>query len=183
MIGLRSLKMAWDGFAGEHTSCEIPKKVLEFYLSIRYLRIAIMKTALRIILPLVLTFLLVGLLFASSVLKDRSLGASSKNGNVSVVWQTVSETNVVMFEVWRAPISPQGAIQDFTFAGSVSPHGVGREYEFIDQAPFKVATNLFAYKVRVVFQDGTSAESEIVRTAALSSTAKRTWGSIKAMFR
>jgi hypothetical protein len=66
---------------------------------------------------------------------------------------------------------------------SVNPFGAGREYQFIDQQPFKVTTNVFAYKVRVFFQDGTYADSEVVTTAAVSSTAKRTWGSIKAMFR
>jgi hypothetical protein len=142
-----------------------------------------MKPALRTIFSILLIALLVGQLFATSVLKDKSLGASPKNGSISVVWQTVNETNVASFEIWRAAVSPQGVVQEFTFAGSVSPLGAGREYEFIDQTPYKTTTNLFAYKVRVIFQDGTSAESEVVRTAALSSTAKRTWGSIKAMFR
>ena len=170
-------------FVQGHTSNGFLKKVLEFDWSFMYLLPANMKTALRLIIPLVLTMLVVGQLFASSVIKDYSLGASPKNGNVSVVWQTVNETNVLRFEIWRAAISSQGMVQEFTFAGSVNPLGTGRQYEFIDQAPFKVTNNLFVYKVRVVFQDGTFADSDVVKTMAVSSTAKRTWGSIKAMFR
>jgi hypothetical protein len=178
------LETGLDAFVRGHTACEFLKKVLEFDWSMMYLLPANMKTALRLIIPLVSTALAVGQLFAGSVIKDYSLVASPKNGNVSVIWQTVNETNVLRFEIWRAPVSLQtGAAQEFTFAGSMNPLGAGRQYEFIDQAPFKVTNNFFVYKVRVVFQDGTFADSDVVKTEALSSTAKRTWGSIKAMFR
>jgi hypothetical protein len=148
-----------------------------------YLLSVNMKNALKAILVLLLSVFAAGQLFAGVVIKDNSLGATPGFNGIRVVWQTVNETNVARFEIWRASISAQGSVGEFGFAGSVDLHGVGREYDFTDQVPFKATSNLFAYKVRIVFLDGSSADSEVVRTLALSSTAKKTWGSIKAMFR
>jgi len=132
-----------------------------------------MKTRARLILLLLFTMLLLQQMMAGAVVKDKSFGARPENGDVRVVWQTVNETDVVRFEIWRAPVSREGVVQEF----------VGIQYEFTDASAYKVTANLFAYRLRVVFQDGSYSDSDVVKTSALSSTAKRTWGSIKAMFR
>ena len=142
-----------------------------------------MKTRARLILLLLFTMLLLQQMMAGAVVKDKSFGARPENGDVRVVWQTVNETDVVRFEIWRAPVSREGVVQEFAPVGTMNPHGVGIQYEFTDASAYKVTANLFAYRLRVVFQDGSYSDSDVVKTSALSSTAKRTWGSIKAMFR
>jgi hypothetical protein len=139
-----------------------------------------MKNLATLILPLLLLVLIVGTLDAT-VIKDKPT-ASSSNGNVYVSWSTISESNVLRFEVFRAQVI-KNVIGDFAKVGSVDPQGPGRPYEFIDKNVFKTTGSVFAYKVRVVFQDETSSDSEVTTTAVLSSTFKQTWGSIKALFR
>ena len=135
-----------------------------------------------VLLLLMLTAVVCTQSFAAVIIKDNSVAATPTSLGIKVVWMTVSETNVSSFEVWRAAII-SGNIQEFTRVTSVDPHGSGIEYEWTDTAPFKTSSNFFAYKVRVVFFDGSISESVIVKSSPLSSTAKRTWGSIKAMFR
>jgi hypothetical protein len=139
-----------------------------------------MKRIVRLILPLFLALIVVGTVYAI-VIKDRPT-ASPSNGNVIVSWTTVSESSVLRFDVMRAQVL-QGVPQDFHVAGSVEPQGAGKPYEFVDHDVFKNAGGLFAYKVRVVFQDQSFSDSDIATTMLVSNTYRRTWGSIKAMFR
>jgi hypothetical protein len=139
-----------------------------------------MKNVATLILPLLLLFLIVGSVDAT-VIKDKPT-ASSSNGKVSVSWSTISEANVLRFEVFRAQVM-KNVIGDFAKIASVDPHGTVEPYMFVDANVFKTTGSVFAYKVRVVFQDGTYSDSEVTTTAVLSSTFKQTWGSIKALFR
>jgi hypothetical protein len=139
-----------------------------------------MKNVSTLILSLLLMLLFVGAANAT-VIKDKPR-ASSSNGNVFVSWSTISETNVLRFDVLRAQVI-KDVIGDFVNVGAVEPQGSGKAYEFIDKNVFKSAGSVFAYKVRVVFQDQTFLDSEVTTTAVLSSTFKQTWGSIKALFR
>jgi hypothetical protein len=96
-------------------------------------------------------------------------------GTIRVDWTINSESGVDHYEVWRT-------------SGSVSfcrivQHGI---FYFNDTDLYKTEDQYFSYQVKAIGSlDGTvQGQSEIRGISFITnSTAKRTWGSIKAMFR
>ena len=108
------------------------------------------------------------------------------DGHVSISWQKADESFVLRYEIWRAKVNGAGEPSpgDFTKIGEVVQlAGNGHSYSFTDENAFKTTAGVFAYKIRVVFTDQSYLDSPASKTMVVSSTAKRTWGSIKAMFR
>jgi hypothetical protein len=102
----------------------------------------------------------------------------SQDGNVIIEWQTLSETNVDHFVVERA--SYNGTFMDL---GTVSPNS-SMSYSYTDRSVFKVSDQLYLYKIKVVDKDGSISESSTIAVPhSVSGVVKRTWGSIKALFR
>jgi len=124
----------------------------------------------------------------AAVIKSIPTASPTMEGHVTVRWQTEDESDVSRFEVYRAQIVGGMTPGPGDFS-KVSPNegipskGNNQSYEFTDKSVFKSASNVFAYKVRVVFQNGTYSDSEITRTATTTNIGRRTWGSIKALFR
>jgi hypothetical protein len=132
----------------------------------------------RIIFPLFLALLLVATVSAI-VIKERPT-AQSNGSDVTIRWNTSDESGVVRFDVLRRP----GTAGDFSVVGSIDQlKGNNSSYEFIDKSAFKTTDGLYQYKIRIINGQSPAPETEIVPVAHLTSTAKRTWGSIKAMFR
>ena len=112
-------------------------------------------------------------------------------GKIKVEWKTEDETGVLRFEIFRAQVTGdrEPRQEDFLRISrdeGIAPKGSPQEYEFIDEEMYKSASEVFAYKVRVVFQNGTYSDSEMIKTPRPSGTTnigRRTWGSIKALFR
>ncbi|MFA6542245.1 MAG: hypothetical protein WCT99_11635 [Bacteroidota bacterium] len=131
----------------------------------------------KIIVPL---FLVVSIGLAG-VFKAGSIHPTSDGNNITVTWETVDETNVKEFIVERASsdsyeFSPIGTVTDLL--------GPNRTYKFIDQSAFKTTTSVFRYRITCVFKNGSRETSEVSdRTYHKVSSVKRTWGSLKAMFR
>jgi hypothetical protein len=104
-------------------------------------------------------------------------GARSSGGNVVVNWQTSTETNVKEYIVERKTVNgsyiPIGSIETRT----------DKNYEFIDKSAFKSSDQLYIYRLKIVDTDGTSSYSWDVAVPHNVSSVKRTWGSIKALFR
>ena len=137
-----------------------------------------MKNIVRLILPLLLLVLIVGTLSAI-VIKDRPTAQS--NGSAVVIrWTTLDETGVQKFEVFRR----SGLSGEFSMIGSVNQlKGNNSSYEFSDNDVFKSAGGFYQYKIRIIDGQNNVSETEAVSVSHVSSAAKRTWGSIKAMFR
>jgi hypothetical protein len=133
-----------------------------------------MKTRLLISFLIVSTTILIG---GVNLLK---ITGHSQNGNVVIEWQTISETNLDRFVVEKK------AYNNGTFVelGTVLPNS-SRTYEYVDQSVFKTSDQLYIYRVKIVDTDGTvSYSGEIaVPHSNVSGVVKRTWGSIKALFR
>lgn len=126
-----------------------------------------------------LILLTVGTLFAV-IIKDKPI-ARSNGSDITISWITVDETGVQKFEILRRA----GWTGDFLVIGEVVQLKGGNNsvYEFIDKSAFKTSGSIYQYKVRVINGQNPAPETEIVTVSHVSSTAKRTWGSIKAMFR
>ena len=138
-----------------------------------------MKTIARLILSVLLAVLVVGTLSAI-VIKDRPT-AQSNGSSIVVRWATLDETGVQGFQVLRR----SGISGDFVPINGtlIVPKGNNSTYEYTDADVFKITSGLFQYKVRIVNGDNPSPETEIVSVSHVSSAPRRTWGSIKAMFR
>ena len=137
-----------------------------------------MRSTARVILPLWLALLVVATV-SGVVIKDRPT-AQSNGTDVTIRWNTSDESGVVRFDVLRRP----GTAGDFTIVGSVEQlKGNNSSYEFVDKSAFKTTGGLYQYKIRIINGQAPAPETEIVNVAHLTSAAKRTWGSIKAMFR
>jgi hypothetical protein len=133
---------------------------------------------LRLILPVVIVVLAVGTVFAI-VIKERPT-AKSNGSDVVIRWTTVDESGVQKFEVLRR----SGWTGEFLVIGTVDQlRGNSSTYEFTDKSAFKADGGLYQYKIRIVNGQNPAPETEVVSVSHVSSAAKRTWGSIKAMFR
>ncbi len=113
------------------------------------------------------------------IIKDKPVAYSS-GGDIVVRWTTVDESGVIKFDVLRRA----GTSGDFTVIGSVDQlKGNNSTYEFVDQSVFKISSGIYQYKIRIINGENPPPETDVVTVSHVSSAAKRTWGSIKAMFR
>jgi hypothetical protein len=99
------------------------------------------------------------------------------DGTVLINWMFDMDSNVGHYEIWRST-DVNGT---FSQIGDV-PKGT---LYFVDKTDlFKTADKLFYYKVKAVGTGFSQTSGSMsVLYSSTSSTAKRTWGSIKAMFR
>ena len=99
--------------------------------------------------------------------------------NIVLRWVTDDETNVARFEIERRT----GTDGSFSSVAIVSPKGPSL-YELVDYSAFHKVTTIYQYRIKVVYADNTPATYVGPLTVAHTvSGVRRTWGSIKAMFR
>lgn len=125
----------------------------------------------------VILFLLIfgGILLAGTDLLKFS--ARSNGNNIIVSWQTSTETNLKQFVIERKTVNGS-----FSEIGVVYPQA-DKNYEFVDQTAFKATDQLYVYRLKIVDNDGSVTYSWEVAVPHNVSSVKRTWGSIKALFR
>lgn len=104
---------------------------------------------------------------------------TSLNEQVIIEWQTQEEVSLTKFEILR-----KAGNGNFAKIGEVKAAGSFSTYKYIDKNIFKTTQNNYTYKLRFINTkgqpDGYSAEKSILPNI---SSVKRTWGSIKALFR
>ncbi len=124
-----------------------------------------------------ISFIILSALITYAGVNLLKFSVRSQNGNVIVSWQTVTETNLNHFVVERKTINGS-----FIVLGNVSPRS-DKNYEYVDQSAFKTSDQLYVYRLKIVDNDGSVSYSEEKAVAHNVSSVKRTWGSIKALFR
>jgi hypothetical protein len=121
------------------------------------------------------------MLFVSVVMAGAYLDyfhARSEGENVKLEWKTGDETNLRHFVVQRR--NPNSSFIDIA---TLPAKGSNSFYTYIDESAYKVTDLIFIYRLKIVDQNNqTSYSSEVSVTPNISGV-KRTWGSIKAMFR
>ena len=133
-----------------------------------------MKYALHIFSVLLLTFTLI---YAGAIIQ--SFEIESDNGNIILSWQSSTEQNVRQYEILRGPDKDR-----LTLIASIPAKGDNSLYNYIDENAYKTSDSFYAYGL--VIRDNDGSKSEIMHTRILHenvSSVKRTWGSIKALFR
>jgi len=99
--------------------------------------------------------------------------------NVKLEWKSGEESNLKNFVIERK--TQQSSYVDLT---TITPKGNNSVYSYVDEAIYKSSDYIFTYRLRIVDNDQKISHSnEINVYPRISGVAKRTWGSIKALFR
>lgn len=102
----------------------------------------------------------------------------SEGEDIRLEWKTKEEVNLQHFKIERK--TPQSS---FAEIATVEPKGSNSYYSYIDQSVYKGNSMIFIYRLKIVDTNGQYAYSNEVSVSHSVSGVKRTWGSIKAMFR
>jgi len=132
-----------------------------------------------------LAAILTAFMFTSSVTFSDFRGSPSTDG-ILLQWSTSQENGIKDFAVEKAS---QLNGQFYQIDGTIAATGAGSSYQFTDKEVYKTTSSTyFIYRVRADGNDGSVSYSDAKSvsynySSSLSGVAKRTWGSIKAMFR
>lgn len=135
-----------------------------------------MKKVKNTIFLVVAIVLLTSTLFAGALIEF--LHASSDGENVILTWQTTQETSVKEFIVMRGTTR-----ENMIEIESLSPIGSNSLYTYVDENAYKTTNSFYVYKLKIVDNDNSVSYSGYVSVTHQVSSVKRTWGSIKALFR
>ncbi len=128
---------------------------------------------------IVIVSVLFTVLVFAEVIKSGSFQASSDGVNVTLHWLTEDEKDVARFEVERR----SGTLGAFTAIGTLDPKGASL-YEYVDNSALEKIVALYQYRIKIVYSNGSAPTySTILTVSHTVSGVRRTWGSIKAMFR
>ncbi|HLP15752.1 MAG TPA: hypothetical protein VK470_05810 [Bacteroidota bacterium] len=116
--------------------------------------------------------------FSGDIIKRGSLRAESK-ANITVYWESADESNVKEFGVERSSLSGG----DFILVSTVKAKGSNSSYQYVDQSAFKTTASMYKYRIRIVDLNASISYSDEIKVNYDVSGVKRTWGSLKAMFR
>jgi hypothetical protein len=104
--------------------------------------------------------------------------AKSDNGNVKLEWKTNNESNLQEFIVEKKTVHG-----NFLPIGNIDAKGSNSYYSFTDENVYKNTNDIFVYRLKILDKDNSSTYSKEISVSHSLSDIKRTWGSIKAMFR
>ncbi len=102
----------------------------------------------------------------------------SEGEDVLLEWKTSAEVDLKHFAIERK--TPQNPYIELAI---VEPKGSNSFYSYVDEAAYKTVDLVFIYRLKIVDNDGSTSFSAEVTVSHNVSGVKRTWGSIKAMFR
>ena len=107
------------------------------------------------------------------------VNAMNDGENIRVEWKSSDESNVKEFAVERKTLNGE-----FIALETIKAKGSNSYYSYIDRNAYKVTDVFFIYRVAIYSFNRT--EPSYTKEVSVShniSGVKRTWGSIKAMFR
>jgi bacteriorhodopsin len=102
----------------------------------------------------------------------------SEGEDIKLEWKTGEEINLQEFKIERK--TPQNSYVEIAM---VQPKGSNSYYSYLDQSAYKMSGLIFIYRLKIVDTNGQASYSNEVTVTHNVSGVKRTWGSIKAMFR
>ena len=124
-------------------------------------------------------FVLLRITASSQVVDPTSFKATNADADVILTWKIIDETNVKEYQIDRHSSDDP----EYKLIGTV-PATHQSSYSFRDQTAFKKTTSVYYYRLVIVFSDNTTQifanEASVDHTV---SGVRRTWGSIKSMFR
>ncbi len=126
---------------------------------------------------IIISFLIIATVYAGAYIEY--FHARSESDDIRLEWQTGEEANLQKFVIERK--TPQSS---YTEIATITPKGNNSNYFFVDQNAYKSNDIIFIYRLKIVDNNNSATYSVDVSVShSISSVYKRTWGSIKAMFR
>ncbi|MCL4540452.1 MAG: hypothetical protein M1469_05610 [Bacteroidetes bacterium] len=122
---------------------------------------------------------------SSITFQDARASADPNSGAITLQWSTLVEDGVKDFIIQKA----SQVNGEYITLDRVAATGSGSIYQYVDRAIYKTTSStLFQYQIVAEDMGGNaigSTQCTVVYTfsQSLSGVARRTWGSIKAMFR
>jgi len=129
----------------------------------------------RILLPIIILVTAITI-YAGAFLEY--FHGRSEGEDVRLEWKTGEEVNLQNFIIERK--TPQSS---FVEIATIEPKGSNSYYTYLDQSAYKTNDMIFVYRLKIVDENGQTSYSNEVTVSHSVSGVKRTWGSIKAMFR
>jgi hypothetical protein len=127
------------------------------------------------LITIILLFTCAAAVFAGAYLEQFS--ASSNGDDIKLEWKTGEESGVKNYVIERSQIS----YDNFTEIATVKPQGSNSFYSYTDKSAYKATDLIFKYRLKIVASE--VSYSKTISVSQNISGVKRTWGSIKAMFR
>ncbi len=126
----------------------------------------------------VLALCITGLAYAG-VIKGQPT-ARSDGSSITVHWDSDDETGVVGYEVARM-VGWDG--QYVVLLASYKAKGSNQSYDFVDETAFRTSATFYKYRITALYSNGARSDPYETGVSHTVSSVRRTWGSIKAMFR
>jgi hypothetical protein len=123
-----------------------------------------------------LVFFLITTAFAGAFIDF--ISARSEGDNVKVEWKTGEEKDIQEFVIERRSVNGY-----FSQLATIQPKGSNSYYYYRDENAYKSNDFVFVYRLKIVDSDNSFSYSKEITVSHSVSGVKRTWGSIKAMFR
>ena len=95
-----------------------------------------------------------------------------------IEWKTSQETNLKNFVIQR-----RGPQTQYSDVATINPHPDNPYYSYTDKSIYKTNDYIFIYRLKIVDNNNQISYSDEGSVSMSISGVKRTWGSIKAMFR
>lgn len=122
---------------------------------------------------------IVAVVYAGAI-KDGSLSAISNGTNITIRWVSEDEGGVARYEIERKA----GVNGQFLLLVPMPLRGNNSPYEYVDDSAFRLSESIYQYQIKVVYGNGSAPVFYGPITVRHDvSSVRRTWGSIKAMFR
>lgn len=125
---------------------------------------------------IIATLILTSIVFAGATLEF--FRGRSESDKVILEWKSREEIALKEFIVERKSVS-----SEYIPIGTVQPKGNNSFYTFVDETAFKSLGSVYYYRLKIVDFNGSVSYSNEISILHSVSSVKRTWGSIKAMFR
>ncbi|KAA3618093.1 MAG: hypothetical protein DWQ05_08605 [Calditrichaeota bacterium] len=131
---------------------------------------------------LILACFLTGFLFADGIIKRFDVNPGYNK--VTISWETSTESGIKGYELQRA--FTENNFSKLTYFDSKKDNQPVHKYKYDDITVFKTSTTdarTFFYRIKIEKLDGSFEYSKVEKVVPTVSSARQTWGSIKAMFR
>jgi len=131
------------------------------------------------ILPLAALTLASSAIVLAAVLK----GPPTAKGDgvwITVHWDSDDETGVVGYEIARKSGLDGPYI---VLVPSLRAKGSNSSYDYVDETAFRTTSTFYRYRITAIYSNGTRSDPYEAGVSLSTNSVRRTWGSIKAMFR
>ena len=103
---------------------------------------------------------------------------------VTLKWSTENEIDLKGFEIERGTDSrSEASFKKIEFVSASTIVKDKKEYSYEDKSVFKQIPRTFYYRLKIVDNNNSTSYSKVISVTPTISSARQTWGSIKAMFR